>query len=532
MIGRGGRTAKALRTVIGALGRPRRPRRLPRRRRALAAGTVAVMEVVVARIGRPHGIRGEVTVEVRTDDPERRLAPGADAAHRPGRRPARSPSPTGRVHSRPAAAALRGRTRPRAPPRRCATCCSSPTSTPTSGPRTRTSSTTTSWSACAVRHRRRRARSARSPRSLHLPGQDLLAVARGRTAPRCWCRSSRRSCPRSTSPAARCVVDPPPGLLDRRTATPTSRRADVRIDVVTIFPDYLAPAAALAARQGASRDGLLDLRVHDLRDWTTDRHRTVDDTPYGGGPGMVMRPEPWGDALDARRSATAGAAAAAAASCRRPAGAPFTQAMAARAGRPSRGWSSPAAATRASTSGCSTTPRPGCRSTRSRIGDYVLAGGEVAVLVDRRGGRPAAARRARQRRVAGRGVARRATGLLEAPSTPSRPTWRGRDVPECCSPATTRGSPAGAGTRRCAAPRPAGRTCSTALDPAALDRARPGRARRAGLGAAAADGRLARVAGACGRLSRCCRAGARPRHREGATARPGARRTTPPTHRG
>ena len=43
---------------------------------------------------------------------------------------------------------------------------------------------------------------------------------------------------------------------------------------------------------------MLDVRVHDLRDWTFDRHRTVDDTPYGGGPGMVMKPEPWGAALD------------------------------------------------------------------------------------------------------------------------------------------------------------------------------------------------------------------------------------------
>ena len=49
----------------------------------------------------------------------------------------------------------------------------------------------------------------------------------------------------------------------------------------------------------ARESGLLDLRVHDLRDWTHDRHRTVDDTPYGGGAGMVMKPEPWGEALDA-----------------------------------------------------------------------------------------------------------------------------------------------------------------------------------------------------------------------------------------
>jgi tRNA (guanine37-N1)-methyltransferase len=72
----------------------------------------------------------------------------------------------------------------------------------------------------------------------------------------------------------------------------------VRIDVITIFPEYLAPARiSLIGR--AVADGIIDLRVHDLRMWTHDRHRTVDDTPYGGGPGMVMRPEPWGEALDA-----------------------------------------------------------------------------------------------------------------------------------------------------------------------------------------------------------------------------------------
>jgi tRNA (guanine37-N1)-methyltransferase len=71
----------------------------------------------------------------------------------------------------------------------------------------------------------------------------------------------------------------------------------VRIDVVTIFPDYLAPLE-LSLPGRARRRGLLDLHVHDLRRWAHDRHRTVDDTPYGGGPGMVMRPEPWGEALD------------------------------------------------------------------------------------------------------------------------------------------------------------------------------------------------------------------------------------------
>ncbi len=72
----------------------------------------------------------------------------------------------------------------------------------------------------------------------------------------------------------------------------------MRIDVVSIFPDYLAPLEL--SLLGKARDsGLVDLRIHDLRDWAHDRHHTVDDTPYGGGAGMVMKPEPWGDALDA-----------------------------------------------------------------------------------------------------------------------------------------------------------------------------------------------------------------------------------------
>ncbi|NJP65532.1 tRNA (guanosine(37)-N1)-methyltransferase TrmD [Streptomyces spiramenti] len=71
----------------------------------------------------------------------------------------------------------------------------------------------------------------------------------------------------------------------------------MRIDVITIFPEYLTPLDVSLVGK-ARRRGLLDVRVHDLREWTHDRHRTVDDTPYGGGPGMVMKPEPWGEALD------------------------------------------------------------------------------------------------------------------------------------------------------------------------------------------------------------------------------------------
>ncbi len=72
----------------------------------------------------------------------------------------------------------------------------------------------------------------------------------------------------------------------------------LRIDVVSIFPAYL-DALGLSLAGKARESGLLQLDVHDLRSWTHDRHRTVDDTPYGGGAGMVMKPEPWGEALDA-----------------------------------------------------------------------------------------------------------------------------------------------------------------------------------------------------------------------------------------
>ncbi|MFH5877878.1 tRNA (guanosine(37)-N1)-methyltransferase TrmD [Arthrobacter sp. NA-172] len=71
----------------------------------------------------------------------------------------------------------------------------------------------------------------------------------------------------------------------------------MRIDVVSIFPEYLAPLE-LSLIGKARQDGLLELNVHDLRTFTTDKHRTVDDTPYGGGAGMVMKPEPWAQALE------------------------------------------------------------------------------------------------------------------------------------------------------------------------------------------------------------------------------------------
>ncbi len=71
----------------------------------------------------------------------------------------------------------------------------------------------------------------------------------------------------------------------------------MRIDVVTIFPDYFTPLN-LSLLGKAMAAGLIEIHIHDLRTFTHDRHNTVDDTPYGGGPGMVMSPVPWGEALD------------------------------------------------------------------------------------------------------------------------------------------------------------------------------------------------------------------------------------------
>jgi tRNA (guanine37-N1)-methyltransferase len=105
----------------------------------------------------------------------------------------------------------------------------------------------------------------------------------------------------------------------------------VRIDIVTIFPEFFG-VLDISLLGRARQAGLIQLGVHDLRDFTHDRHRTVDDTPYGGGAGMVMRPEPWGEALDSLLDGPVDAAAAASTPATiivpSPAGAPFTQATA------------------------------------------------------------------------------------------------------------------------------------------------------------------------------------------------------------
>ena len=150
----------------------------------------------------------------------------------------------------------------------------------------------------------------------------------------------------------------------------------MRIDVITIFPSYLAPLReSLLGR--AIDDGRIQLAVHDLRDWTTDRHRTVDDAPYGGGPGMVMRPDVWGRALD---SVVGSAGPAAILVVPTPAGQRFTQPVAAQLARAEHlvfacgryeGIDQ-----RVVTDAATRMP-----VLELSIGDYVLAGGEVAAMV-------------------------------------------------------------------------------------------------------------------------------------------------------
>jgi tRNA (guanine37-N1)-methyltransferase len=202
----------------------------------------------------------------------------------------------------------------------------------------------------------------------------------------------------------------------------------VRIDVVTIFPGYLAALReALLGR--AIAKGLISVAVHDLRDWTHDVHKAVDDAPYGGGPGMVMRPGVWGAALDDVCAAVPPGEDGPPPRLvvPTPSGRPFTQQVAQEyAAQP---WLVFAcgryegidqrvfddAATRMVVDEVS-------------IGDYVLVGGEVAVLVIVEAlarllpgvlGNPASAAQDSF-----------SDGLLEGPAYTRPEHWRGRDVPD------------------------------------------------------------------------------------------------------
>ena len=150
----------------------------------------------------------------------------------------------------------------------------------------------------------------------------------------------------------------------------------MRVDVVTIFPDYLAPLGVSLLGKAQER-GLLEVGVHDLRTWTADVHRTVDDSPYGGGPGMVMTPGPWGQALDA---VLAGTDVRPVLVVPTPSGRPFTQELAAElSGEP---WLVFACGRyEGIDSRVLLDAERRFRVLELSLGDYVLAGGEVAVLV-------------------------------------------------------------------------------------------------------------------------------------------------------
>jgi len=153
----------------------------------------------------------------------------------------------------------------------------------------------------------------------------------------------------------------------------------MRIDIITIFPEYFGPLSVSLIGKAAER-GDISFRVHDLRNWAHDVHRTVDDSPFGGGPGMVMKPEPWGEALDAVISLGAGPGADPLLVIPTPAGVPFTQRDAARyAAEP---WLIFACGRYEGIDGrVAEDARSRMRVEEVSIGDYVLAGGEPAVLV-------------------------------------------------------------------------------------------------------------------------------------------------------
>jgi len=194
----------------------------------------------------------------------------------------------------------------------------------------------------------------------------------------------------------------------------------MRIDVVTIFPDYLNPLRQ--SLPGKAIDaGIVDLAVHDLRRWTHDVHRSVDNSPYGGGPGMVMKAAVWGEALDEICSDETLLI------VPTPTGRLFSQADAQR-------WSTEKHLVFACGRYEGIDQRvvdDAARRMRVEevsIGDYVLPGGESAALVMIEAivrllpdvlGNPASHQDDSH-----------SYGLLEGPSYTRPPSWRGLDVPE------------------------------------------------------------------------------------------------------
>lgn len=216
----------------------------------------------------------------------------------------------------------------------------------------------------------------------------------------------------------------------------------MRYDVVTIFPEYLEPLK-LSLLGKAREKGLVDLHLHDLREYTFDRHRTVDDTPYGGGAGMVMKAEPWGLALDevlaasplkAVEAAAEGTESDAAEADTRPllivpspAGAVFDQAMAYELAEEKHIVFAPARY-EGIDERVLDWAQESFRVMPVSLGDYVLYGGEVAVmamieaitrLIPGAMGNPASLEEESH-----------TGGLLEYPVYTKPAVWRDREVPE------------------------------------------------------------------------------------------------------
>ncbi len=195
----------------------------------------------------------------------------------------------------------------------------------------------------------------------------------------------------------------------------------MRLDVVTIFPEYLEPLRTALLGRAIER-GVLQLQVHDLRHWTHDVHKAVDDSPYGGGPGMVMKPAVWGAALD---EVCAGEPEPLLV-VPTPAGVPFTQRMAEQ-------WAEQPRLVFA----CGryegidqrvfTDAARRMRVQEVSLGDYVLIGGEAAVLVMVEAvvrllpGVLGNVQSAQQDSFS--------DGLLEGPAYTRPETWRGLEVP-------------------------------------------------------------------------------------------------------
>ncbi len=202
----------------------------------------------------------------------------------------------------------------------------------------------------------------------------------------------------------------------------------MKIDVVSLFPSYLDPLN-LSLLGKAQEQGIVEIVIHDLRDWATDQHRTVDDTPYGGGPGMVMSPVVWGEALDSIRHQ---AMVDPVLIIPTPSGQPFDQVLAASlAGEEHLVFACGRYEGIDSRVGMHYSQDKRWNSVREvSIGDYVLAGGEVASLV---------MIEAITRLIPGilgnpesviDDSFSRLDSLIEGPVFTKPPSWRGLEVPE------------------------------------------------------------------------------------------------------